>query len=63
MPIPSDQAPMTSANKDLFKPFDTGHAFDTEEACRADGRARVVDYLRERGLPDGATANIGCSRQ
>lgn len=62
-PGPSGLPLMTDANKDLFKPFDTGRTFDNEESCKADGRARLTDYLRERGLPDGATANIACSLQ
>lgn len=75
LPRPSDEVPtaqnphpvlpsiMTQQNKDLFKPFDTGRTFDSEEACRADGKARLTEYLRERGLPDGVTANIACSLQ
>lgn len=60
-PQPSGEPIKTEENKDLFKPFDTGRSFESEEACRADGRAHLADYLRERGLPGGATGNISCS--
>jgi hypothetical protein len=61
MPIPSGGIPITQANREFFKPFDTGKVFGTEDACRSEGRARMAEYLRERGLPEGTTANIGCT--
>jgi hypothetical protein len=61
MPIPTGG--LTQANRDLFKPFDTGKTFGSEEACRADGNANKSEYLRRHGLPDGAMANMGCTRQ